>query len=36
LLEAALDDDDPLGARHLQLQVGVVGDGHKLSEAWPT
>ena len=25
----------PLGARHLELQVGVVGDGHELHVAWP-
>jgi hypothetical protein len=23
------DGDDPVGARHLELQVGVVGDGHE-------
>jgi hypothetical protein len=34
LLEAALDGDDPIWARHLELQVGVVGDGHELGEAW--
>ena len=36
LLEAALDGDDPLRAGHLELQVGVVGDGHELGEAWST
>jgi hypothetical protein len=36
LLEAALDDDDPLRARHLELQVGVVGNGHELGTAWFT
>ena len=36
LLEAALDDDDPLWARHLELEVGVVGDGHELGEARST
>ena len=34
MLEAALDGDDPLRAGHLELQVGVVGDGHELGEAW--
>jgi hypothetical protein len=29
------DSDDPVGARHLELQVGVVGDGHELRVAWP-
>ena len=33
LLEATFDDDDPLQARHLELEVGVVGDGHELGEA---
>jgi hypothetical protein len=36
LLEATLEGDDPLWARHLELQVGVAGDGHELGEAWPT
>jgi hypothetical protein len=27
------DGDDPVGARHLELEVGVVGDGHKLGVA---
>jgi hypothetical protein len=35
LFEAALDGDDPLGARHLQLQLGVVRYIHELGEAWP-
>jgi hypothetical protein len=26
--------DDLVGARHLELQVGVVGDGHELRVAW--
>jgi hypothetical protein len=26
----------PLGARHLELEVGVVGDGHELRVAWPS
>src|SRR5688572_25512438 len=29
------DGDDPVGARHLELQVGVVGDDHELRVAWP-
>ena len=33
LLKAAFDGDDSLGTGHLQLQVGVVGDGHELYEA---
>jgi hypothetical protein len=28
------DDDDSLGARHLELEVRVVGDGHELGVAW--
>jgi hypothetical protein len=30
------DGDDPVGARHLELLVGVVGDGHELRVAWPS
>jgi hypothetical protein len=29
------DGDDPVGARHLELEVGVVGDGHELGVAGP-
>jgi hypothetical protein len=29
------DGDDPVGARHLELEVGVVGDGHELGIAGP-
>jgi hypothetical protein len=29
------DGDDPVGARHLELEVGVVGDDHELGVAWP-
>jgi hypothetical protein len=29
------DDDDPVGARHLELEVGVVGDGYELGVARP-
>jgi hypothetical protein len=32
LLEVVLDGDDPLRAGHLELQVGVVGDGHEFGE----
>jgi hypothetical protein len=28
------DGDDPVGARHLELELGVVGDGHELGVAW--
>jgi hypothetical protein len=27
------DGDDPVGAWHLELEVGVVGDGHELGVA---
>jgi hypothetical protein len=27
------DGDDPVGAQHLELEVGVVGDGHELGIA---
>jgi hypothetical protein len=27
------DGDDPVGARHLELEVGIVGDGHELGVA---
>jgi hypothetical protein len=27
------DGDDPIGAQHLELEVGVVGDGHELGVA---
>ena len=33
-LEGGVDGDDPMGARHLQLEVCVVGDGHELRVAW--
>ena len=29
-LEGGVDGDDPVGARHLQLKVRIVGDGHEL------
>jgi hypothetical protein len=28
------DGDDPVGARHLELEVGVVVDDHELGVAW--
>jgi hypothetical protein len=28
------DGDDLVGARHLELEIGVVGDGHELGVAW--
>jgi hypothetical protein len=28
------DGDDPVGARHLELEVGIVGDGHELGVTW--
>jgi hypothetical protein len=28
------DGDDPVGARHLELEIGVVGDDHELGVAW--
>jgi hypothetical protein len=28
------DGDDPIQARHLELEVGVVGDDHELGVAW--
>ena len=34
MLEGGADRDDPAWARHLQLEVGVVGDGHELRVAW--
>ena len=33
-LEGGADGDDPVGARQLQLEVCVVGDGHELRIAW--
>ena len=33
-LEGGADGDDPMGTRHLQLEVCVVGDGHELRIAW--
>ena len=36
LLEVATYNDDPMWARHLELQVGVVGDDHELGKARST
>ena len=33
-LEGGADGDDPMGTRHLQLQVRVIGYGHELRVAW--
>jgi hypothetical protein len=33
-LEGGADGDDPTRARHLKLEVCVVGDGHELCIAW--
>ena len=33
-LKKGADGDDPMGARHLELMVRVVGDGHELRVAW--
>jgi hypothetical protein len=30
------DGDDPVRARHLELEVGVIGDGHELGVARPS
>ena len=33
-LEGGADGDDPVGARHLQLKVRIVGDSHELCVTW--
>ena len=33
-LEGGAEGDDPMGARHLQLEVCIVGDDHELCVAW--
>ena len=33
-LEGGADSDDPVGTRHLHLEVCIVGDGHELRVAW--
>ena len=35
MLVRGLDSDDAVGARHLELEVRVVGDRHELGVAWP-
>jgi hypothetical protein len=35
VLESRADGDDSVGPRHLELEVGVVRDGHELRVAWP-
>ena len=35
LLKVTTYSDDPMWARHLELQVGVVGEGHELGVACP-
>jgi hypothetical protein len=35
VLVSGVDGDDPVGPRHLELEVGVVWDGHELHVAWP-
>ena len=32
--EGATHSDDAVWSRHLQLEVGVVGDSHELGVAW--
>ena len=34
LLEVASYSDDSMRSKHLELQVGIVGDGHELGVAW--
>ena len=33
-LEGGADSDDPMGAKHVQLKVCIVEDGHELCVAW--
>jgi hypothetical protein len=35
VLVRGADGDGPVGVRHLELEVGVVGDSHELGVAWP-
>jgi hypothetical protein len=35
MLVSGVDSDDPVGPRYLELEVGVVRDGHELPVAWP-
>jgi hypothetical protein len=34
MLVSGVDGDEPVGARHLELEVGVARDGHELHIAW--
>ena len=36
LLEVASYGDDPVRTRHVELEVGVDGNGHELVVAWST
>ena len=36
MLERGADGDDTPWARHLQLEIGVVGDGHEFGVAGTT
>jgi len=36
MLACPADSDDAIEAQHLVLEVGVVGDCHKLGLAWPS
>ena len=36
VLVRGADGDDPVGTGHLELEVGVVGDGHELGVARPS
>jgi hypothetical protein len=35
VLVGGADGDDPIGPWHIELEVGVIRDGHKLYVAWP-
>jgi len=36
VLACRVDGDDTVWSRHLELEVGVVRDGHELGVAWPS
>ena len=36
VLARCADCDDAVWTRHVELEVGVVGDGHELGVAWPS
>ena len=36
MLAHRVDGDDTVRSWHLELEVGVVGDGHELGVAWPS